>query len=91
MDDELSTTCRTEIRRLNAAGIVGTDDLAFLRIFRCVQYESSIYHIAGERKDVERPMNQVVPVPGDVQTANVSETPGFVLICGGGKVCVDWS
>lgn len=70
MNDELDLSISPEIRVENALLVFGDERLALIGIVLRVQDELGADHIARQRKDIERSMNEVIPLPGDVQTAN---------------------
>lgn len=80
MNDELCRACRTEIRSLDALAIVGPYQLALLAILHRVQNEAGVDDVARERKDVEGPVDEMVPVARDVQAADVAEAARLVLV-----------
>lgn len=83
--DEFRATFGAEVGRFNAMRIVGADGLSVAGILFRVQNEARIDHTAGERKYVERSMDQMVPVARDVEASDFTEAPGLIFIWSGAR------
>lgn len=68
-------------RRLELGLVVHAQHAPLGRVVARVQYEPSVDHLARQRKHVERPVDQVVPAPRYVQTAQIVVTPRVVFNC----------
>lgn len=49
------------------------------RVQSCVKYKPSIYHRSGQGEHVERPVDQVIPTPGNVETTQFFIAPRFIF------------
>lgn len=81
MYDQCGRALGTEIRFHNRVAVGGHNHLRFARVFLRVQQKTGVDHTARERKHVERPMDEMIPVARDVQAANFAKASGFVFVC----------
>lgn len=54
-------------------------DVYLQRIFPRIQDKSGVDDLSGQREHVERPVNEMIPVSGDVQTSQFVVAPRFVF------------
>lgn len=89
MNDEFRLTIGAEVRVDDAVFVFGDERLAFAGVVFRVQNELGVDHVARQREDVERPMDEVVPLPGDVQAADFAITARLVFNCGEEKFAIN--
>lgn len=79
MNNEFRLPIGSEIRIHYAVLVFGDEWLPFIGILFRVQDKLRVDNVARQREDIERPVNQMVPVPGDVQAADLAVAAGLVL------------
>lgn len=70
VNDELRLPIGSEVGVVDALLVLGHQHLTVVGIVLGVQDELRVDNVARQRKDVERPMYQVIPFARNVQTAN---------------------
>lgn len=72
MNDELDLSIGSEVGAGDAVFVLGHQRLTFAGIVFRVQKELRVDDVAGQREDVEGPMDEVIPLPRDVEAADLA-------------------
>lgn len=72
---------RIEIRFINGCILLSEKQLSLSRVLPRVQPELGINHLPRQRKDVERPEDEVIPMSSQFETSDFVVTSRLVLNC----------
>lgn len=79
MDNELGPPVGVEVRINDGLVVFRDQHLAVRGILLGEQKEARVYHSTGQRKDIERSVDQVIPFASYVQAADLSEASSLVF------------
>lgn len=91
MDDELGPPVGIEVRINDGLVVFRDQHLSVRGILLGEEEEARVYHSTGQRKDIQRSVDEVIPFASYVQAADLSKASSLVFDCSKDKWKRRWN